>query len=153
MVLAAAPILASCSSVANRPAPPEQSAAETLGLAGTRWRLIDFQSMDDSQGRTIPAHPDRYTITFGTDGRASMQIDCNRGSAPWRAIPSGSGGGSLTFGAISSTRMACQELSMSRLMERQLPYVRSYTLSNGRLHMSLMADGGVFTWEPAPNGQ
>lgn len=118
-------------------------------LAGTRWRLVDFQSMDDAQGRRAPAGRDRYVVAFGADGRASLQIDCNRGSATWRAEPSGDRG-SLTFGEVATTRMACPPPTLVPLLEAQLPYVRSYVHTEGRLHMSLMADGGILTWEPAP---
>jgi len=141
-------LLAGCGHVSS-PSPGGQPHATPSRLDGTRWRLVDFQSMDDAQERKAPADPDRYTIAFGTDGQASLQIDCNRGSGAWRATPSG-GGGTLTFGPIATTRMACPEPSMGPLLDRQLPYVRSYTVSQGRLHMSLMADGGIFTWEPAP---
>ncbi|WP_293676425.1 META domain-containing protein [uncultured Phenylobacterium sp.] len=105
--------------------------------------------MDDAQGRQAPAEPDRYTIVFGADGRATLRIDCNHGSGAWQATPSGAGG-TLAFGPIATARMACPEPSMGPLLDRQLPYVRSYTFSSGRLHMSLMADGGIFTWEPHP---
>jgi hypothetical protein len=30
----------------------------------------------------------------------------------------------------------------------QAQYVRSFLLKDGRLHLSLMADGGIFVWEP-----
>jgi len=29
-----------------------------------------------------------------------------------------------------------------------LGYVRSYLLSNGQLHLSLLADSGIMHWEP-----
>jgi para-nitrobenzyl esterase len=32
---------------------------------------------------------------------------------------------------------------------RDLGYVRSYRLKNGRLYLSLMADGGIYEWRPA----
>lgn len=35
-------------------------------------------------------------------------------------------------------------------MMRQLPFVRSYLLRDGQLHLSLMADGGILSWMPAP---
>ncbi|MBL8771178.1 MAG: META domain-containing protein [Phenylobacterium sp.] len=120
---------------------------ESPALGGTRWRLVAFQSMDDAQGRTTPTAPDRYTIFFGPDGRAALQLDCNRGWAPWKAAPSGAGG-SLAVGPLATTRMSCPPPSMGSLLETQLPYVRSYTLADGRLHMALMADGGILTWEP-----
>jgi para-nitrobenzyl esterase len=31
---------------------------------------------------------------------------------------------------------------------RDLPYVRSYVLKAGHLHLSLMADGGIYEFEP-----
>lgn len=139
-------LLASCAHAPSA-AGPEVMAS---GLAGTRWRLVDFQSMDDAQGRRAPADRDRYVVVFGADGRASLQIDCNRGSATWQAERSGDRG-SLTFGEIATTRMACPPPTMAPLLEAQLPYVRSYVHTAGRLHMSLMADGGILTWEPAPS--
>ena len=32
---------------------------------------------------------------------------------------------------------------------RQLPYVRSYIIKDGHLFLSLMADGGIYEFEPA----
>lgn len=136
-------LLAGCS----HPAAPVRGADPvTVGLAGTRWRLVEFQSMDDAQGRMEPADPDRYTIAFGAEGRAELRLDCNRGAGPWKATRSANGG-SLVIGPIATTRMACPAPSMATLLETQLPYVRSYTRSGARLHMALMADGGILTWE------
>lgn len=137
-------LLAGCAH--TPPAPGPETA--TSGLAGTRWRLVDFQSMDDAQGRRAPSDRDLYIVAFGDDGRASLQIDCNRGSATWQADRSGDGG-ALTFGEIATTRMTCPAPTMAPLLEAQLPYVRSYVHASGRLHMALMADGGILTWEPA----
>ena len=35
-------------------------------------------------------------------------------------------------------------------ISKRLFYVRSYVLKNGRLFLSMMADGGVFELEPLP---
>lgn len=75
VVLAAA---ACAASPAGRPGPFP---------AGTTWQLHAIQSMDDAQGTTRIADPQRFTVRFDADGRASMQLDCNRGNATWEAAP------------------------------------------------------------------
>jgi len=35
-------------------------------------------------------------------------------------------------------------------MVKQLPFVRSYVIKNGHLFLPLMADGGIYEFEPAP---
>jgi len=118
-------------------------------LDGTSWQLITLESMDDRQGTTTVPDPGKYTVTFGTDGRAAFQIDCNRGSASWQAKPSATeASGELTFGPIAVTRMACLPPSIDQQVSTWLTYVRGYLIKNGRLHLSLYADGGILTWEP-----
>lgn len=138
--LAAALCAAGCAS------PP---AAPTL--AGTSWQLISIASMDDRQGTLTLADPSRYTLTFGRDGSAAMRLDCNRGSAPWQATPGPEAtSGSLSFGPIAATRALCPPPAIDARVLRDLPYVRSFLLRDGRLHLSLMADGGIYSWAPLP---
>jgi len=119
-------------------------------LAGSAWQLVAIQSMDDAQGTFRIAHPERFTLDFENDGHARFRIDCNRGSATWKAAPSSKlTSGSLEFGPLAMTRMACTPNSHDRRVLRDLPYVRSYLLKDGRLFMSLMADGGIYEWAPA----
>ncbi len=122
-------------------------------LAGTAWRLRAIQSMDDAQGTTKAPDPSRLTVTFMADGRAAFRLDCNRGAGLWRAVPSAAGdAGTLQFEAIASTRAMCPPPSLGDRLARDLGYVRSYRLKDGLLFMSLMADGGILEWEPAPAG-
>lgn len=116
-------------------------------LSGSSWRLVEMQSMDDSQGITRPDNRDRYTIEFGAEGTAFMKLDCNNGRAPWTAARTGLTSGSLQFGPIASTMAACPPGSLSERLGQQLGYVRSYLIRDGRLNMSLMADGGILVWE------
>jgi heat shock protein HslJ len=130
-------------------------APEPPALAGSRWQLVALASMDDAQGTQRPAEPARYTLAFGTDGRATLQLDCNRGSAGWQATPAaadspGRRSGSLQFSALATTRAMCPPGSLAPALIRALPFVRSYLLQGGQLHLSLMADGGILTWAPAP---
>ena len=117
----------------------------SAGLNDTQWQLVEFQSMDDSQGISRPNDPAKYTISFGSSGRVWARLDCNRASGPWRADAAG---GMLTIGPLASTKALCPKPSIGEFLKAQLGYVRSYTMSQGRLNMALMADGGILVWEP-----
>lgn len=124
-------------------------------LTGTRWQLVSIQSMDDAQGTVRPAEPARYTLEFGDDGRVAVRLDCNRGSATWQAQPAARSephraAGQLLLGPLASTRAMCPPDSLAPRLASSWPYVRSYLMETGRLHLSLMADGGILTWAPAP---
>lgn len=73
-------------------------------LAGTAWQLQSIQSMDDAQGTTNIPDPNRLTVAFGKDGRASFQLDCNRGMGDWKVESTHKDSGRLTFGSIAATR-------------------------------------------------
>lgn len=121
-------------------------------LAGTRWRLVALQSMDDAQGTTRVADPSRYTLQFLPEGRLALRLDCNRGGGSWLGEAGASEGprgtlrGSLRFGAVALTRMACPADSLDMRVGRQLAYVRGFVLEGDRLTLSLMADGGLLHW-------
>ena len=118
-------------------------------LAGTSWQLVAIQSMDDTQGTTQIAEPRRYTISFGTDGRAAFRLDCNRGTATWKATSAAeSSSGALEFGPLATTKMMCPPGAHDQKVMRDLAYVRSYLLKDGKLYLSLMADGGIYAWRP-----
>jgi heat shock protein HslJ len=120
----------------------------SIPLGGTTWRLVEIQSMDDSQGITRPPNRDLYTIKFDLNGNAFLRLDCNRGSGPWKAERTGERKGSLEFGSIASTRAMCPPGSLSEKVGQQLAFVRTWMMHDGRLHMSLIADGGILVWEP-----
>ena len=104
--------------------------------------------MDDEQGTTTVPDPSKFTVSFGADGRAAFQIDCNRGNGSWEAVPSGEDSGALTFGPIAVTRMMCPQPSLDQRVSTALSQVRGYLIKDGQLHMSLLADSGILTWEP-----
>jgi heat shock protein HslJ len=111
-------------------------------LGGTSWRLVQFEGGD---GTTLkPDDPGKYTIAFGTDGRLSTRIDCNRGTSTWKsAAPS-----HLELGRLALTRGKCPPGSLHDHIVKQWPYVRSYIMKDGHLFVSLMADGGIYEFEP-----
>ncbi len=147
-LLTAASVVA-CSTappVSSTPPSAPSSAASTApaSLQGSSWRLVQI-SMSD--GVTRPAiERSRYTIGFGADGVLNVRFDCNRGRGSWTS----SGPGNLEFGALSLTRALCPMGSLHDELVRQWPHVRSYVVKEGRLYLSLMADGGTIEFEPAP---
>ena len=124
------------------------SAPGAGGLAGTAWQLHSIQSMDDKQGTTRIAEPQRFTMRLGADGRASLQLDCNRGTGTWEAKPGGPDSGTFAFGPIAATRALCAPPHLDERVARDLGFVRGYRLKDGNLYLSLMADGGIYEWRP-----
>ena len=111
-------------------------------LSGTAWQLVKFSGGDDTV--LAPDDKSKYTLAFGSDGSLSALIDCNRGRGTWRS----SAKGQLELGPIALTRAQCPPGSLHDRMVKQLPYIRSYVLKDGRLYLSLMADGGIYEFEP-----
>ena len=132
----------------SAPAQAAEPAPLPPALAGTRWQLLAFQSMDDAQGTTRVTEPAHYTVTLGADGRAAFQLDCNRGAGSWQAEAGSDGSGALRFGQIAMTRALCAPGSLDAKLARDLGFVRSFVLKDGHLFMALMADGGIYEWEP-----
>jgi len=122
-------------------------------LAGTRWRLVEIQSMDDAIGTTRPSDRDLYTLDLNVDGRAALRLNCNRGVGRWAAKPIANGAeGSFSIGPLAMTRALCPPPSLDERIARDMDYVRSFLLKDGRFYLSLMADGGIYAWEPRVDG-
>lgn len=115
----------------------------TGNLAGTSWQLVRFQGGDE---RTLtPDDRSKYTLTFGAGGRLAARIDCNRAMGTWKEPEKGR----LEFGQLAMTRAMCPPGSIDHEIAKRLPHVRSYVIKDGRLFLSMKADGGTFELEPA----
>lgn len=135
-------VAASVTQVADKPAPRGP-------LAGTSWRLVEFQSMDDATGTIRPEASSLYTMHLYDDGTVALVLNCNRASGTWSAKPSAEGiSGSFAFSPLAMTRAFCPPPSMDESVAAQTAFIRSYLLKDGRLYLSLMADGGIYVWEP-----
>jgi para-nitrobenzyl esterase len=152
IVALAAAIFAACSTAAPpasapaAPAPAATSAApaSSTNLEGSSWRLVQIAMSD---GVTRPAiDRSRYTIGFGTAGVLNVRFDCNRGRGSWTSASPGQ----VEFGPLSLTRAMCPMGSLHDELVRQWPHVRGYVVKDGRLFLTLMADGGTIEFEPAP---
>jgi heat shock protein HslJ len=157
-------VLAGCGGSGEKVAPQTATqtvaaqAAATLApaagnpLSGTEWRLVAIQSMDDSVGNTYPDDATKYTMRFNSDGTVNMALNCNRAAGNWTIKPgSDVVSGNFEFGPLAGTRALCPPPSLDERILAQAANVRGYLLKNGRLHLSLMADGGILIWEPHPD--
>ncbi len=123
-------LLAACAAVAPT---PSQSAKRNL--IGTSWQLVKFQGSDDKT---------KYTIQFSTDVVLGARIDCNRGRGTWKS----SGASQLQLGPLALTRAMCPPGSLHDQIVKHWDFIRSYIIKNDHLFLSLMADGGIYEFEP-----
>jgi para-nitrobenzyl esterase len=127
------------SACAQAPPPLESQPS----LAGTSWQLVRFQGGD---GRVqVPDDRARYTVAFAADGSANVRFDCNRGRGSWKSERPGL----LVFGPLAMTRAMCAPGSLHDQFVKHWFYIRSYMIRGGRLYLALMADGGIYEFEPA----
>ena len=111
-------------------------------LAGTSWQLVKFQGSD---GTTLtPDDRAKYTIEFGAGGQLNARVDCNRGRGTWKSP----GTNQVEFGPLALTRAKCPPGSLHDQIVKQWGYIRSHVIKDGHLFLSLMADGGIYEFEP-----
>ena len=118
------------------------------GLAGSHWRLVEFQSMSDEIGTLRPSSSDAFTLRLNADGTVNLRLDCNRASGRWSFEPGPNGdSGRFGFGPLAGTRALCAAPQLDEKILRDAPFVRSYVVEGERLYLALMADAGVYVWQ------
>jgi para-nitrobenzyl esterase len=125
-----------------RVARPGPAVNDAPALEGTSWQLVRFQGGDDTV--LTPDDGSKYTIAFGRDGMVAVRLDCNRGRGPWRSP----GRNQLELGALAVTRAFCGPQSLHDQILKQWGNIRSYVVKDGHLFLALMADGGIYEFEP-----
>ena len=112
------------------------------GLGGTSWQLVKFQGGD---GTTLtPDDKAKYTLQFGADGQLSVRLDCNRGRGTWKSA----GPNQMQLGPLALTRAMCPPGSLHDRILKHWDFIRSSVIKDGHLFLSLMADGGIYEFEP-----
>lgn len=127
---------------------PEPTVAATQNssganqLAGTSWKLVKLQTGDETTH--VPDDPTKYTITFGSNGRVTTRVDCNRASSTWKSPRAGE----LQFGSWSRGTAKCDPGSLHDKIVTEGANPRSYSIKDGHLFLSGMAAGGFYELEP-----
>lgn len=118
-------------------------------LAGTKLQLLKIQSMDDTLGTVTPEDPFFFTVRLDIDGTVYIHHNCNRASGTYFSEPRDHGwSGGFEFGSLAATRVVCPLPNLDKRIVVKVEFVRDYLLREGRLYLSLMADGGIYAWAP-----
>ncbi|HEU4479139.1 MAG TPA: META domain-containing protein [Pyrinomonadaceae bacterium] len=112
-------------------------------LSGTSWQLVKSQGPDERI--FAPDDKSKYTITFGSNGRVTVRVDCNRGSSTWKIAK-----GELQFGSWSRTNAKCGSGSLHDQIVTEGAAVRNFVVKDGHLFLSGMEGGGYYELEPIP---
>ena len=113
-------------------------------LTGTSWQLVKFQGPDETT--LTPNDKSKYTITFGSNGRVTARVDCNRASSTWKVKANNE----LQFGSWSRTSAKCGPGSLHDQIVTEGAAVREFDIKNGHLYLSGMEAGGYYELEPMP---
>jgi para-nitrobenzyl esterase len=106
--------------------------------------LVKFQGPDE---RThTPDEKSKYTISFGSNGRVTARVDCNRATSTWKVNAKGE----LEFGSWSRGSAKCGPNSLHDTIVMEGGNVRNFEIKNGHLFLWGMAAGGWYELEPAP---
>lgn len=137
--------LAGCTTAPPPPVPLITQPA-SASLEGTKWQLVQFQSMDDAIGTIKPADPTVYTMELMPGGQLAMQLNCNRATGRWEAQAASPTDGHISFIAPAMTRAMCLGPSMDERIARDLEFVTSYKLIGDTLNLALKMDSGIYMW-------
>ena len=116
-------------------------------LSGTSWQLVKFQGPDETT--FTPDDKSKYTIKFGSNGRVTARVDCNRASTTWRVTANNQ----LEFGSWSRTNAKCGSGSLHDQIVNEGAAVRNFSIKDGHLFLSGMDGGGYYELEPLPGGK
>ena len=124
--------------------PAGKTAEAPQTLIGT-WQLVQFVP----NGGATPVKPDaadRYEITFVDKGRVALKVDCNRATAIWETTPTDGTHGSLSFGPMAMTRMACPTPALDTGWELNANSVANYAVVGDNLVLGLKDGKGTYEW-------
>jgi heat shock protein HslJ len=89
--------------------------------------------------------PERYTLQLATNGRLLVRADCNRGTGSYLI-----GAGTLSFGPVATTRMACPPGSLDARFLHDLQRASGFFVEDGKLFVELPADSGTLQFRREP---
>jgi heat shock protein HslJ len=142
LVVVLAVALSACAMAARQDQAPSPDA---LQLAGTHWRFVTVD------GHDVPPAV-KATLVFESDGHVSGHAGCNGYGGPWMA-----GSGTLHFGGMISTKMACLQPAGAMATERNVFAALRETAQarlQGHSLVLLDAEGApLATLEPQPASQ
>jgi heat shock protein HslJ len=131
-------LIAGCGAGPGDGAPARNRAPEAVN--GTVWQWE--RTVTPVETVESPA-PDRYTLELAPNGRLMVRADCNRGTGTYRI-----GAGTIAFGPIATTRMACLPGSLDARYLRDLQRAATFFVEGGSLFIELPVDSGTLRFAP-----
>ncbi|MBP9827841.1 META domain-containing protein [Patescibacteria group bacterium] len=120
----------------------KQADTSMIAITDTSWTWTT--TLLAAEGAFTPNEPERFVLTFETDGRFGSSTDCNTMGGNYTMD-----GASLSFGEIISTKMYC-EGSQEATYAEQLGNVVAYVISEeGSLMLTLQDDQGTMVFVQA----
>ena len=105
----------------------ETKSSSANPLDGTRWQLLEIQSMDETIGTVRPKDPSLFTMRLNIDGTVTMRLDCNSAAGTWRAEAAGDGlSGRFAFGPLEGTSAVCLPPNLDEQFLTQAGFIRGY---------------------------
>ena len=109
-------------------------------VIGLLWQWVGTSAPDDD---ISVAEPERYLLLLNAEGRAEIEFDCNSGGGDYSIDE-----GSLAFGPLISTRMACPDDTQDFVYMSQLQRATTFYVEGGELHVELAMGGGTMRFAP-----
>jgi len=103
-------------------------------------RQVPGERRDDADARRSSE------VHHSTCGQWPVDRTCRLQSRPW--VWTSSGPSQLQVGPLALTRAACPAGSLHDQIVKQWSFIRSYVIRDGHLFLALMADGGIYEFEP-----
>jgi len=125
---------------------PSDKVARSTDPAAILERIWQWEATTTSTETIAVSEPERYTLQLGQDGRAQIRFDCNVGGGDYRI-----GVGTLSFGPMLSTRMACPPDSLDALFMRDIEAAVTFYVEEGNLYLGLKDKGGTMKFGLVPS--
>ena len=109
-------------------------------VIGLLWQWVGTSTPDDD---ISVSEPERYLLLLNAEGRAEIEFDCNSGGGDYSIDE-----GSLTFGPLISTRMACPDDTQDFVYMSQLQRATVFYVEGGELHVERAMNGGTMRFAP-----
>jgi heat shock protein HslJ len=109
-------------------------------LTGVVWQWAGTQMSNDTE--IVPTNPERYYLSFSSDGSVVGQIDCNRAFGSYTADDT------RIVMMLATTRVFCGEDSQDTAYALSLAQVTSFVIRDGQLALALPMDAGIIIFDP-----
>jgi heat shock protein HslJ len=133
-------MIAGCATSGDRSEPAARISDPRMVLNQT-WQWVATITPVE---KIMVSTPERYTIRLTEDGKVRARFDCNKGGGNYEIFAH-----KLSFGPLTSTRMACLPDSLDAPFIRDLQRVASFFIEDRDLYLELPLDSGTMHFRPA----